>query len=263
MIPMGPTLRVATFNVNSVRARLPILDRWLSTSGVEMLFLQETKATDEDFPAEAFAAMGRRAYFKGEKAYNGVAALVREEIEADVSFGFDDGAEPTFSTRVLTLRTEGLTVLDTYVPQGKSIDHPDFEVKKTFLDRVRRIVEREISGPFLWLGDMNVAPTELDVAQPKGKDDHVCFCAEIRERFARTADGLTDLLRVFHPEGGQYSFFDYRVKGALERGIGWRVDLMMASPSLVERVSGCHIDTEPRGWERPSDHTPVVVDVEM
>lgn len=254
-------MRLATFNVNSVRSRLPILERWLPQSGVDLLFLQETKAVDEDFPVEPFAAMGYRAFFRGEKAYNGVAALVKESLNAEVSFGFSDDVEPDFPTRVLWLRTEGLTVLNTYVPQGKEITHPDFEVKKQFLDRVRKAALREMSAHFVWVGDLNVAPTERDLTNPRGKKDHVCFCQEIRDVFAKTREGLVDLLRKFHPEDGVYTFFDYRVKDALARNIGWRIDHALASPALAERVTDCFVDTGPRGWERPSDHTPLVVDI--
>ena len=271
-------MRLATFNVNSVRSRLPILERWLPASGVDLLFIQETKVVDSDFPVEPFAAMGGyRAFFRGEKAYNGVAALVKEPLEVDVSFGFNDGEEPDFPTRVLWLRTEGpgrrgalpLTVLNTYVPQGKEITHPDFEVKKAFLARVRKAIEREMSGPapgeggcapFLWLGDLNVAPTPRDLTNPKGKKDHVCFCQEIRDVFARVSEGLVDLLRQFHPEDGVYTFFDYRVKDALSRNIGWRIDHMLASPPLAARARNCFVELAPRGWEKPSDHTPVVAD---
>ena len=160
---MGKKIRLATFNVNSVRSRLPILERWLPESGTDLLFLQETKATDADFPAAAFKTMGYAVRFRGEKAYNGVAAIAREpEALEDVTFGFQDGEEPDFPTRVALLRWRGLTVLNTYVPQGKAIDHPDYEVKKRFLDRVRTLVEREADRPFAWVGDLNVAPSQID-----------------------------------------------------------------------------------------------------
>ncbi|MCR5346204.1 MAG: exodeoxyribonuclease III [Fretibacterium sp.] len=253
-------MRLATFNVNSVRSRLPILERWLPQSGVDLLCLQETKVVDADFPEAPFAAMGYKAYFHGEKSYNGVALLVKEPLDVKVSFGFDDSEEPDFSTRVLLLRTEGLTVLNTYVPQGKEITHPDFEVKKRFLARVRRVIEREMSGPFAWLGDLNVAPTERDLANPKGKKDHVCFCQEIRDLFARVSEGLVDTLRKFHPEDGVYTFFDYRVKDSVNRNIGWRIDHILTSPALAERMQDCFADLGPRREERPSDHTPLVAE---
>ena len=258
-------LRLATFNVNSVRSRLPILERWMPESEVDLLFLQETKVVDADFPAAPFEAMGYKVWFRGEKSYNGVAVVAREGLDADVSFGFGDGepGKPDFETRVALARAGGVTVLNTYVPQGKSIDHPDFEVKKDFLDRVRKIVEREMAAPFAWVGDLNVAPTEIDVTNPANKKNHVCFHVSIRERFAAVSDGLVDLLRRFRPEEGEYTFFDYRVKDSLERNIGWRIDHVMASPSLAEKAADCFVAREPRGWERPSDHTPLVADFNL
>lgn len=261
---MGKKIRLATFNVNSVRSRLPILERWLPESGVDLLLLQETKVTDPDFPASAFELMGYSVRFCGEKSYNGVAAVARDpEALKDVTFGFQDGEEPDFSTRVLLVRWVGLTILNTYVPQGKALDHPDYEVKKRFLERVRTVVEREADRPFAWVGDLNVAPTENDVTNPANKKDHVCFHTDIRSKFAETAEGLTDILRHFRPEPGEYTFFDYRVKEALVRNIGWRIDHILASPSLTERALGCFVERAPRGWEKPSDHTPLVADFSL
>lgn len=249
---------LATFNVNSVRSRLPILERWLNTTHPDLLFSQETKTQDSSFPALAFTEWGYKSYYHGEKSYNGVAVLTTDD--AEVSFGFDDG---TFPTRVLTLRYNGLTVLNTYVPQGKSIDHPDFEVKKEFLAKVRKVIEREKDGLFLWLGDMNVAPENIDVTHPEDKKKHVCFCEEIRKVFADTHDGLVDLLRKFHPEAGVYTFYDYRTKDAVSRGIGWRIDHMLASPSLAALAVKCYPDIAPRTWERPSDHVPVICEFSL
>ncbi len=192
---------IASFNVNSVRTRLPILERVLNSKVFNYFFLQETKTQDQFFPEPAFTEWGYKSYYHGEKSYNGVAALVKKD--AEVSFGFEDG---TFPTRVLTLRHKGLTILNTYVPQGKSIDHPDFEVKKEFFAKVRKVIEREKDGLFLWLGDMNVAPEGIDVTHPEDKKKHVCFCEEIRKVFASTQEGLVDLLRKFHTEAGVYTF---------------------------------------------------------
>ena len=246
---------IATFNVNSVRSRLSILERWLKACCPDFLFLQETKTRDEFFPSLAFQEMGYRSYFHGEKSYNGVAALVKNNIDdVDVKFGFDDGE---FQTRVLTLRHNGLTVLNTYVPQGKSIDHPDFSVKKEFFARVKKIIDREKDSLFLWLGDLNVAPEEIDVTNPQSKKNHVCFCGEIREIFSQTKNSLVDVLRLFDKNPDVYTFFDYRVKDAVDRKIGWRIDHMLASQKLAELAEWCRPDIEPRKWERPSDHTPL------
>ncbi len=247
---------ISTFNVNSVRTRLPILERWLKINTPDFLFMQETKTQDEFFPALAFKEWGYNSYFHGGKSYNGVAVIVKNNIDdVDVSFGFDDGE---FDTRVMTLRHKNFTVLNTYVPQGKSIDHQDFQVKKEFFARVRNIIERENSGLFLWLGDLNVAPENEDVNHPEAKRNHVCFCDEIRGIFSDTKKSLVDVLRLFNKSSGVYTFYDYRVKDAVNRNIGWRIDHMLASPKLADIAEWCKPDIEPRMWEKPSDHTPLI-----
>ena len=251
---------LATFNVNSVRTRLPILEQWLKTSPPDILFMQETKTQDEFFPASAFQEWGYRSCYHGGKSYNGVAAVVKYGIDAEVSFGFDDGE---FDTRVLTLRHKNLTVLNTYVPQGKSIGSPDFVVKKNFLARVRNIIEREKGGLFLWTGDINVAPEDKDVAHPETKRNHVCFCDEIRQVFRDTKRSLVDVLRLFDDSDDVYTFYDYRVKDAVNRKIGWRIDHMLASPGLADLAVWCHPDIEPRKWDRPSDHTPLIAEYRL
>ena len=144
---------ITTFNVNSVRSRLHILTRWLTEHQPDFLFMQETKTQDSSFPELVFTELGYKSYFHGEKSYNGVAVLVKNNInDVSVSFGFEGGQ---FPTRVLTLRHKGLTVLNTYVPQGKALDSPSYIEKKDFLGQVRKVIERESGGLFLWLGDMN------------------------------------------------------------------------------------------------------------
>ena len=251
-------MRIATFNVNSVRARLDALAQWLPDKHPDFLFMQETKTQDSSFPAAALSAMGYRSFFRGEKTYNGVAVLVKDGIDdVDVSFGFEDGG---YITRVLTLRHKGLTVLNTYVPQGKEIASPSYTEKKEFLARVKEVVSREKGGLFLWLGDMNVAPEPLDVTHPETKKNHVCFTEEIRRVFRDTREGLTDLLRKFSPEERVYTFYDYRVKDAVSRGIGWRIDHMLASEGMADLAVSCEPDIRPRTWERPSDHVPLIAE---
>ena len=246
---------ITTFNVNSVRSRLPILTRWLQENHPSLLFMQETKTQDSSFPQQAFSELGYTSYFCGEKSYNGVAVLVRNTLsDIDVSFGFDDGE---YSSRVLTLRHKGLVILNTYVPQGKEITSPSYTEKKYFLGRVRKVIERESSGLFLWLGDLNVAPEPSDVAHPETKKNHVCFCQEIRDIFRNVSSGLTDLLRKFNQSPNVYTFYDYRVKDSLSRNLGWRIDHMLASEALARLALSCSPDTAPRTWEKPSDHVPL------
>ena len=175
---------IATFNVNSVRTRLRILTEWLNEIKPDFLFMQETKTQNQFFPELAFNEIGYKCFYNGEKSYNGVAVIAKNNLEIEnVNFGFNDGIENNFDTRVLTLRHKNLTILNTYVPQGKLIEHPDFEVKKKFFGRVKNIVEREKDNLFLWLGDLNIVPEDIDVTHPENKRDNVCVCDEIREIF--------------------------------------------------------------------------------
>lgn len=253
-------MRVATFNVNSLRTRLPILERWLPGADVDVLALQETKVQDGEFPLAEVEKLGYRAAFRGEKSYNGVAILSKQEPD-EVVHGFADGVSPLWDTRLIAARFGDTWILDTYVPQGKEITHPDYEAKKEFLRRTAALIAAHKDEKLLWTGDLNVAPTELDVTNPANKKDHVCFVKELRDLFAQLCAPLViDLLRVHHPGEELYSFFDYRVKNALERNIGWRIDHMLATPSLAKQSRACWIDAEPRGWEKPSDHTPMLAD---
>lgn len=252
---------IATFNVNSVRTRLPILERWLNEIKPDFLFMQETKTQDEFFPREFFSSMGYESFYHGQKSYNGVAAIFKKDLsDVKVNFGFNDDNPENFDTRVMTLEYKNLKILNTYVPQGKEITHPDFEVKKEFLRRVKKLIEPERNRDFLWLGDLNVVPEDIDVTNPQNKRDHVCVCEEIREVFRDTKMDLTDVLRKFNKNPGVFTFFDYRVKNAVERKIGWRIDLMLASESFAEKITDCYPDVRPRTWERPSDHAPLVLE---
>lgn len=250
---------IATFNVNSVRSRLHILERWLEEVKPDMLFMQETKTQDKTFPEEFFMSCGYRSYYHGEKMHNGVAVLVRD-LDVHVTFGFSDGE---YDTRVLTLTYKDMIILNAYVPQGRDIEHRDYDRKKEFFSRVREIVASNLEGKFIWLGDMNVAPELIDVTRPEKKKNHVCFTEEIRRIYADTKRGLIDLHRKFHPYERIYTFYDYRVKDAVKRQIGWRIDHILASERLSERVKSCNADIRLRECERPSDHVPLICEIEV
>lgn len=255
--------KIASFNVNSVRSRLHILERWLPVSMPDLLFMQETKVVNDLFPVQNFHDLGYEVYFNGEKSYNGVALAAKKILInkiSNINFGFNDNITPNFETRVMTLEFNNIYILHTYVPQGKLITHPDYILKHEFFKRVKKIIEQKINDKFMWLGDLNVAPTELDVAHPETKLRSVCFTPEIRECFNKTIQGLTDLFRKFNPEREIYSFFDYRIRDALKNNTGWRVDNILASPKLAELAANSFIDQEPRTWDKPSDHTPLIAE---
>ncbi len=254
-------VRVATFNVNSVRSRLHVLESWLDKDPVEVLCLQETKVQDHDFPADFFEDRGYQVAFGGQKSYSGVALASRLPLK-DVCRGFPDGEEPLDIPRIIAGTCGPLRVVNTYVPQGKSLDHQDYEYKKIFFRRVQSLIQEDCARDrlLIWVGDMNVAPTEIDVTNPKNKKDHVCFHQEIRDLFFQVIHdlGLEDLYRKHRPGEGEFSFWDYRVKDALNRNIGWRIDHLLGTPALGKCSLDAWAERTLRSMEKPSDHTAVV-----
>ncbi len=259
---MSDLFRVATFNANSLRARLQLISDWVTAQRPDVLCLQETKVQDRDFPVEALQQLGYHMVFRGQRAYAGVAALCREEPE-DVSFGLDDAGSPD-EARLIRLTVRGIPIVNTYVPMGEKADSPKFAYKLEWLARLRRYFERHFRPhrPLLWCGDFNVAPETIDVHDPARLKNHVDFHPKSRAALEEIrAWGFVDVFRLHHPaKPGQYTFWDYRVRGALDRGLGWRVDHIWATTPLADRSLRAWIDTEPRRAERPSDHTFVIAD---
>ncbi len=255
-------LKVATYNANSIRSRLELVLDWLGRETPDILGLQETKVQDKDFPAEPFREAGYHIVFRGQKAYAGVAIISREEPQ-EVAFGLDDDKEPD-EARLIRAVVRGVPVVNTYVPQGRSPDSEHFQYKLEWLARLRAFFERYYSPdePLLWMGDFNVAPEPIDVYDPKRLKDNVDFHPEARAALERVREwGFVDVFRLHHPdEPGQYTFWDYRVQGVLERGIGWRVDHIWATEPLARKSTGAWIDVEARQAERPSDHTFLVAE---
>lgn len=250
-------LTVATYNVNSIRSRLHIVIPWLKTQRPDILCLQETKVEDARFPRQAFEEIGYHVVFKGEKQYNGV-AIASLEKPADVSFGLDDDDPPDYS-RLIRGVFSGVPILNTYVPQGGEPESEKFAYKLQWLKRLRNFIARHYrpQDPLILCGDINIAPEAIDVHDPKRLLGHVCFNPQVWAALKEIKSwGLTDVFRRHHPdEAGQYTFFDYRVPKTLERGLGWRIDHILATQAMADRSVGCHIDLAPRREEKPSDHT--------
>jgi len=254
-------MQIATFNVNSLRPRLPIALDWLDRRRPDILCLQETKVQDHEFPAADILAQGYQVVFKGEKSYNGVAIISRRKAD-EVQYGFDDD-RPADATRLLYARFGKLHVVNTYVPQGRELDHPMFQYKLEWFARLRRYFDRHFkpADALVWVGDLNIAPTAIDIHNAEQQENHVCFHLDVRRAFEQTlAWGFVDVFRKHHPEPGQYSYFDYRARDAVRRNAGWRVDHILASPALAQKSTGSEIDLGPRQAERPSDHTVVAAE---
>lgn len=259
-------VNIGTFNVNSVKSRLPILESFLRGEGApDILCLQETKCPDPNFPVDFFENLGFSVVFRGMKSYNGVAIISKKTPDA-YSFGLGDGEargylEECEESRVICARFGDLHILNTYVPQGKEIDNPDYAYKLRFLERVKNLLGRKFKpdGKVLWLGDLNVAPTDIDVTNPKNKKNHVCFHKDVKEMFENVKSwGLTDIFRKYHPEAGEFSFWDYRVPNAFDRNIGWRIDHILGTETLAGESRDSWVVRGLRAMERPSDHTAVM-----
>ena len=259
---MTKTIKVATYNANSIRTRLDQIISWLDATGVDVLCVQETKVQDEDFPVDTFTEAGFHVEFSGQKAHAGVAMISREALE-DVSCGLDDDG-PADCPRLIRGATQGIHIINAYVPQGRSIDHEMFAYKLEWLARLRAYLDRHYSveDSVLLCGDLNVAPEPIDIHDPRANAEHVDFHPRVREAFAEMCSwGLEDVFRRHHPdEPDQYSYYDYRVRNAIDRGVGWRIDHLLATPGLAERSTAAWIDVEARRAERPSDHTFVVAE---
>lgn len=249
--------RIATYNVNSIRSRLHIIIPWLQEHRPDVLCMQETKVDDAHFPVTEFTSAGYYVVFKGEKQYNGVAVASLKKPD-DVSFGLADKGQAD-EARMIRADFSGISVINTYVPQGRDRDAAQFIYKLEWFKRLRNYLERFFSSDrhIIWLGDLNVAPENIDVHDPKRLLGHVCFTPEVWEAYAAVkAWGFEDIFRRHHPgEAGQYTFFDYRVPKSVDRGLGWRVDHILATVPLAQRSANCRIDLRPRLMEKPSDHT--------
>jgi exodeoxyribonuclease-3 len=253
-----PNWSIATWNVNSVRTRLEHVLSWAGAHGPDVLGLQETKATDEQFPLESFRESGWHVAHAGQKTYNGVALISREPLE-EVRAGFPGDPDPA-QARVLSGSFRGVRVINVYVPNGSEVDSPPFAYKLAWLDALAAWLrdEHDPGAPLVILGDFNIAPEDRDVYDPEACRGRVHASEPERRGLERlTAWGLEDLFRRHHEEGGLYSWWDYRA-GRFRRNHGLRIDLILSTAALAGRCRDCRIDPEPRRRERPSDHAPVL-----
>lgn len=253
-------MKVATWNVNSLRVRLPHVLKWLEQEQPDLLALQETKLKDDDFPADTFRDYGYFATFSGQSAYNGVAILSRlppSEITYDIGGHYSDEQK-----RVLGATFGKLRLWSLYVPNGQSVESDKYRYKLGWLAALRVLIEAELARypQLLLVGDFNIAPDDRDVHNPVAWQNQVlCTPAERAALGSICELGLSDVFRLFHQPEKVFSWWDYRGV-AFRRNQGLRIDLILASRPLSQTCSRCRIDKEPRGWERPSDHVPVVAE---
>jgi exodeoxyribonuclease-3 len=252
-------MKLATWNVNSLKVRLPHVLDWLQDTATDVLCLQETKLDDPLFPQAEIEAAGYHVAFSGQKTYNGVALISRKPI-ADVSTGNPNFPDP--QKRLIAGTIDGIRIISAYVPNGQSVGSDKYEYKLAWLDALIRWLEASLTThpKLIIAGDYNIAPTDEDVHDPAAWVGQVLVSPEERAAFQRLlALGLSDVFRQFDQPGQSYSWWDYRM-GGFRRNRGMRIDHILATSAVSARCHGSHIDRAPRTWERPSDHTPVVAE---
>jgi exodeoxyribonuclease-3 len=254
-------LRVATFNVNGVRARQDLLSAWLEGSGCQLAALQEIKSQEQDFPQQVFAK-NYHIYIAGQKSFNGVALLCRQKPDEVVE---NLPAMESLGARFLAARFGGLWVLNTYVPQGRAPESPAFQDKLNFLHAVGEYIKALAAPQLIWLGDINVAPGDLDVHDPIKLQGQIGFHPLEHQMLSHVMSEcrLYDLFREKNPGIKEFSFWDYRVPNGFKRNLGWRIDHLLVTAALREACLACWIERDLRGAEKPSDHTPVLADFDL
>lgn len=250
-------VKIASWNVNSIKARLDAVLAWVQGAAPDILLLQELKCTEADFPTAAFASSGYAAAVVGQKTYNGVAILSKHPLADIVDRLPGDDADT--HARYVEATAAGIRVASIYVPNGQAVGSEAFAYKLAFLDRLRhhadRLLKRE--QPFVLGGDYNIAPDEGDVYDPDGWRNSVLFTLTERQAFRRLIHlGLVDAYRALHSEIGRYTWWDYRA-GAWSKDHGLRIDHLLLSPQAADRLDACDIDRKPRGREKASDHAPI------
>ncbi len=255
-------MRIATYNVNGINARLPVLLRWLQEAQPSVVCLQELKAPSEKFPADAICDAGYGAIWQGQKSWNGVAILARGAEPQEIRRGLPGDEEDTQS-RYIEATVGGIHIGCLYLPNGNPAPGPKFEYKLRWFERLTEYTAEllRMNIPVVLAGDYNVIPTELDVYKPERWLDDALFRPEVRTAYHRlTGQGWTDALRTLHPEERIYTFWDY-TQGAYQRNAGLRIDHLLLSPSLAGRLEAAGVDHHVRGWEKPSDHVPTWIEL--
>jgi len=251
--------KIATWNVNSLRVRLPHVLAWLTRVKPDVLALQETKLLDADFPVDAIREAGYEVIFSGQKTYNGVAILSRSKM-ADIVTDIPDMDD--IQRRVLVGVVDGIRLVNLYIPNGESVGSDKYQYKLNWLNKLDSFLKQELKkySRLIVLGDFNIAPHDIDVYDPKRWQGKVLFSEPERNAFQAMLDvGLHDCFRTLHPAEKIFSWWDYRTY-AFSQQLGLRIDHILASDALISHCKKSYIDTEMRKAERPSDHAPVIAE---
>jgi len=258
-------MRIATWNVNSLKARMPRVEEWLGYAKPDVICVQETKLADAAFPTMAFTAMGYESAHHGQGQWNGVAILSKVGIDDPVN-GFCEGLEADQDTRLISATCAGIRVSSVYVPNGRAVDSDHYKYKLSWFDRLRSHLENtaDPDQPVVVSGDFNVAPEDRDVWDPKKFTGSTHVSEPERKALRRLEDwGLQDAFRILYPDTDRlYTYWDYRA-GDFHMHRGMRIDLMLVSKPLAERVAWAVVDRNARKGKLPSDHAPVLLDIEV
>ena len=254
-------MKIATYNVNGINGRLPVLLRWLKEASPDVVCLQELKAPEERFPLEAINNAGYQAIWHGQKSWNGVAILSKHELK-ETQRGLPGDPEDLHS-RYIEALIKGITIGCLYLPNGNPYPGPKFEYKlkwmKRFTAHARKLWNKKI--PVILTGDFNVIPTELDVYKPERWVNDALFRVESRSAFKSImAQGWTDAIRTKHPDKTIYTFWDF-FRNAYARNAGLRIDHFLLSADIAKRLEKAEVDMHVRGWEKTSDHAPVWIEI--
>lgn len=255
-------MKISTFNINGIKARLPRLLEWLEETRPSVACLQEIKTQDEGFPIAEFEKIGYQGIWHGQKGFNGVAILADGTAPVEVQRGLEGEPEDEHS-RYLEADVNGVRIVCIYLPNGNPVPGPKFDYKLRWMDRLRRRMAaiRAEEVPAIVTGDYNVIPHDHDVWTPSAMASDALMQPESRDAYFRLlADGWTDALATHYPRGGVWTFWDYQA-GAWQRDHGFRIDHSLLSPELADRLVACGVDKEYRGREKASDHAPVWVEL--
>ena len=255
-------MKIATWNVNSMNVRQPQVIEWLQNHTPDVLVLQEIKQLTEKFPGDELAELGYRSIASGQKTYNGVAVIARSEPQDPVT-DFPDLDDP--QRRVLASTIDGVRIIDLYVPNGSEVGSEKYDYKLNWLASLHRFLETEIQAhdKLVVLGDFNIAPADEDVHDPEEWGEAILCSPKERAALQGLLDlGLTDVFRKFEQADKTFSWWDYRAAG-FRRNAGLRIDLILTSDTMTTSCTSSYVDKEPRAWDRPSDHAPVVAEFEI
>jgi len=249
-------MKIATYNAASVRAREESIVEWLAVNEPDILAIQETKVEDDKFPMMEFEGLGYQVALNGQKSWNGVALLSRSPIQ-NAQKGFPDDLFEN-DARIITAEIDGVTIINTYVPNGNTVGSDKWEYKLRWLDRFGRFLKQAYrpDQPLIWLGDINIAPKPIDVYDSPKMLGGVGHHPDEFSRLAKIVDfGLTDVFRMLHPDAVEYTFWDFVLPNGVKRGLGWRIDHIYATAPLASACTEVTIDFDSRLLEKPSDHT--------